>query len=65
MLDPFAGALVPFVLVPVLAIGAIVRERSSLRVPLAAVAVLMAWLFFPGTAHMASYIAELIDQAVS
>ena len=65
MLEPFALALVPFVLVPVLAISAIVRERKSLRVPLAAVAVLTAWLFFPGTAYMAGYIAHLLDRAVS
>jgi hypothetical protein len=55
--------MVPFVLVPALAISAIFREKKSFRVPLAAVAVRTVWLFFPGAAYMFGYIAQLLDQA--
>ncbi len=65
MMDTFALALVPFVLIPVLAISAIVRENKSLLVPLAAVAILTAWLFVPLTAYMLSYIAYLVNRAAS
>jgi hypothetical protein len=62
MLEPFILSMVPFVLCPIFAVSAIVREKKSLAWPAVAVVILAVWLFSPGTAQMASYIAELMDR---
>jgi hypothetical protein len=65
MLEFFPLLMIPWVICPVLAIGAIVHEPKSLRVAFAAAAVFVGWMIYPGTMGMFGFIRALADGSLS